>query len=507
VRDANIAGRALVGPSGNVKGMIPRRYARRLFAAPGGRLDCATVSRIEDRWRRGRALRPSGEEFPIEFQLRRAPSAAGLFIAFARDRSAATREQEELRRARRQAALALAAKAEFLANMSHEIRTPLNAVLGMTDLMGETPLREDQAKYVAVCRRAGGTLLAIVDNILDLSKVEGGKMRLESRVFDLHALVAGIADSASPQAGEKRLAFSARIAADAPRYLRGDQGRVRQIAMSLIGNAIKFTSAGAITMELSRLTPEGGVALSVRDSGPGFPPDFSARMFHKFSQVDSSVTRKHPGAGLGLAICKSLADAMGGSISASSRVGEGSEFILRLPLETSDRGPAPARPAACGALRVLLVDDSIDNRALVQAYLATSGIELEIAQNGAEGAEMARERKYSLILMDMQMPVMDGYSATAEIRRREREFCLERAPILALTAHALKEDVKRCFNAGCDGHLAKPVAKAQLIEAIQFFARDSERNVENDERPDQAFAAALGGAAENGPARPYSLIS
>ena len=670
--EANRAARELFGltnfgcSAASIHRFIPRRFARRLLGLDGQRIDARVVEAMRGRWWRAKAIRPTRDEFPIEAAIKRAPGVLRVtYVAFVRDVAERTRERHELLHAREEAVCASAAKSEFLANMSHEIRTPLNAVIGMADLLAETPLEEDQRKYVSICRRAGRTLLAIVNDILDLSKIEAGQLQLETIDFDLHALIETVGELMALRAHEKDLNFAVRIAPDAPQSVRGDPNRVRQIALNLLGNAIKFTQRGDVVLELSRLDARGGAVLSVRDSGVGMPPEFLRRMFDKFAQADSSITRKHGGTGLGLAISKRLADAMGGEIEVRSRPGEGSEFMVRLPLEASDKvhlvkapswfvglegtrtllvdesaasaqalteslegwgarvtavadaasararlrsaanegapfqlalvsakamgsagrefarearllGDAdfkmflmandlsgvgteadgwdaaiarppkrselmetiarsqgrliprgdlngfgvgmeraadrssapqssrserarawkPAKPRvepdvssepaaqAPGANpRVLLVEDSPDNRALVQAYMRSSDFRLDVAEDGAAGAQKAMSERYALVLMDMQMPVMDGYSATREIRRWEREKREARTPILALTAHALRVEVRRCLDAGCDGHLAKPVNKSQLLEAIQIFAKGVERNGRVHQRP------------------------
>ena len=498
--------------AGSLKRLMPGHQIRRLFAAEGG-IDPSIVSEMGTRWWAASALRRSGEAFPVEVSIRRLQaSSSSFYVAYVRDVSVRRRERRELVRAREEAMLASRAKSEFLTNMSHEIRTPLNAVIGMADLLAETPLAGDQRSYVAICRRAGRTLLGVVDDILDLSKIEAGQLQLESIAFDLHELVKAVAGSMAMRAREKSLVFSLRIAPDAPRTVRGDPARVRQIAANLLGNAIKFTDRGAVALELTRGALGDGVVLSIRDSGAGMPAEFLARIFDKFAQADSSSTRKHGGTGLGLAICKRLVDAMQGSIEVVNRE-KGAEFIVRLPLQVDERRQSPgvafvpnhrlpSRPAFAGrGMRLLLVEDSADNRALVVAYLRGGGFTLDCAENGSEGLRMAKENVYGLILMDMQMPVMDGYTATREIRLWETRTSGPRTPILALTAHALREEVTRCLDAGCDGHLAKPVNRIRLIERIRDATEDGKRD-----GPKASFTESLGRPTGKGPCGPDSAV-
>jgi PAS domain S-box-containing protein len=519
------------------------------------------------------------------------------------------------------------AKSEFLASMSHEIRTPMNAIIGMADLLWETPLSVDQREYVRIFRGAGDTLLSLINDVLDFSKVEAGHLTLETVDFDLHELIDKTAEMVAVRAHAKGLELVSHIAADVSSHLVGDPNRLRQILVNLIGNAIKFTEKGEVVVEVkqmgddgqptSSLAPDREVILqfSVRDTGIGIPSDKVDAVFEKFTQADSSTTRKYGGTGLGLTISKRLVELMGGCIGVASTVGRGSVFsftarvglwagpkrrVARTPVDlknlnvlvvddnetnrlilremltgwharvteaaggeealekicrereagnsyqlvlldcrmpamdgfqvaeslkegsrltgtvlmmlTSDarsgdmararelgmvgylvkpikraellkaitaalgqagaaaqgHAQAPDRTLAEDAcpLKILLVDDSADNRLLVLAYLKRHPYQIESAEDGLIAVEKFQAGRFDLVLMDMQMPVMDGYAATRAIRQWEKDQGVPLTPIIALTAHALKEDEQKSLDAGCSGHLTKPIKKTALLKAI-----------------------------------------
>ena len=510
-------------------------------------------------------------------------------------------EQLDLRN--REVERATQAKSEFLARMSHEIRTPMNAILGMADLLWETQLTAEQREYVRIFRRAGDNLLNLINDILDLSKVESGQMELEQVDFDLREVLEKAGEIIAVRAHAKGLELSCRIAPGVPTLLAGDPGRLRQVILNLLGNSIKFTERGelAVTVEPAPggASP-GSLLFTVRDTGIGIPADKVDTIFESFSQVDSSVTRKYGGTGLGLAISKKFVELMGGRIWVESVLGEGSAFRFTAHLAARGSAPAPpdfaglsclviddnanhrasvrdllfawgavvteaegpdaaaklragapfavvmvdgqmpgidsfqlaqqlrgiagpqaqvllmlatnrpgdaaqcrqlglrsllkpvraselldvrragvtqptaepvaAQPQAIGPIRILLADDSEDNRFLIRSYLRNSGSTLDEAGDGQQAVDMFKNALYQLVLTDVEMPVLDGYSAARQMRAWEHERGIRATPILALTAHALTEAAQKSLDAGCNAHLTKPIKKDALVEAIRKYA-------------------------------------
>jgi len=362
---------------------------------------------------------------------------------------------------------AMRAKSEFLAVVSHEIRTPMNGVLGMAQLLQMTTLNEEQRRYVDVIQTSGETLLAIINDILDMSKLEAGKFKLQSRPFEPRVVAREVSDLLKAQAQSKRLYLDVEIESEVPRWLQGDGLRMTQILTNLVGNALKFTHHGGVTIDL-RMTDGGSILeCSVRDTGIGIPPDKVNSLFQRFSQVDSSINRRYGGTGLGLAICKHLVEAMGGTIAVRSKMHDGSVFTVRLPaVPAQDEGAAQAPLAAArrSDLRILLVEDNSVNQMLAMAMLSKMGYQGDLAVDGAEALERVKAVDYDVVLMDMQMPRMDGLTATRAIR----QLPLPRQPrIVALTANAMDADRDICIAAGMDDFLAKPFKAGELQEKLE----------------------------------------
>ncbi|WP_421737858.1 ATP-binding protein [Caulobacter sp.] len=362
------------------------------------------------------------------------------------------------------------AKTIFLATMSHEIRTPLNGVLGMVQVMELDALSEGQRDRLRIVRESGEALTAILNDVLDLSKIEAGKVELETIEFDLRDLLRASCQTFAMRAAEKGLSQELLVDADAHGIYRGDPGRVRQVVHNLLSNAVKFTPAG--TVKVSAHRRRDGVRISVADSGPGFAAHDHDKLFGRFVQLDASTTRRHGGAGLGLAICRELCDLMGGTISVDSQVGQGATFIIDLPLvqvtpslEAPSHGGAEV-PAARSALRVLAAEDNRTNQIVLRAMLQQAGIDPLIVEDGAQAVQAWRDGDWDAVLMDIHMPVMDGLTALAEIRRQEIQAGLGRTPIIALTANAMSHQVAELLDAGMDGHVSKPIDVTQLFEAL-----------------------------------------
>ena len=406
----------------------------------------------------------------------RSRTLQGVFAA-ARDVTEQKRVELELNEARAVAESASQTKSDFLASMSHEIRTPMNAIMGIADLLAQTALSATQDKYVQIFRRAGENLLNLINDILDLSKVEASQLELERTGFSLKEQTEIAIEMVTARAQEKGLTLTCDIAADVPDNVIGDPTRLRQVLMNLLGNAIKFTASGTVSL---RVEPNGdplsptSLRFSVQDTGIGIPDEKHARVFERFTQADSSTTRRFGGSGLGLTICKRLVELMGGRIWVESKVAMGSTFSFALPLEVETSTPRvdaiterASLELPLAPLRILLTEDSPDNCTITLAYLEGTPYTVEVAENGALACEMFRAAKYDLVLMDRQMPIMDGLEATRIIRAWEDLNGRNPTPIIALTASALKGDREMCLAAGCTAFLTKPIRQAVLLQAIR----------------------------------------
>jgi signal transduction histidine kinase/CheY-like chemotaxis protein len=379
------------------------------------------------------------------------------------------------------------AKSEFLSAMSHEIRTPLNAILAMADTLAETRLSPDQAEYVRIFRQEGRRLLTLINGLLDTAKVEAGRMVAEQISFSVKDLLAEVASIAGAQVRAKGLSFDLESGQDLPLRLIGDPLLLRRTLINLVGNAAKFTLEGGVTVRMVRepSAPDRFLYFSVTDTGVGIDPEAQKRLFMPFSQADSTISRRFGGTGLGLNLCKRFVELMGGTIGVTSRLGEGSQFWFTLPLVIPEEGAdsggnelESAEPRVLRRpLRILLVEDYDVNRAIVRTYLKEMPYTVDEAENGEVGVAKMKAGRYDLVLMDIHMPVMDGYTATRTIRAWEQERGLKRTPIVALTAHAYDEDIRASTNAGCDHHLTKPFTKKALLEAICDAVGDEQGEV------------------------------
>ncbi len=452
-------------------------------------LDTATTrGRFEDE---GWGVRKNGTTFWSNSVYTAIHDPAGTLRGFARltrDLTERKQVEQDLNRARDEALQASRAKSEFLANMSHEIRTPMNGVMGMTEVLQDTVLTQTQRYAVETIRFSGQSLLTIINDILDFSKVEAGMLRLDIVDLEVRGVLDRVIALFAESAADKALTLDLVVDAAVPAALRGDPGRLYQVLTNLVGNAVKFTERGEIGVHAGVERESATNVLlrfTVRDSGVGVAKEAQQRLFQPFMQGDGSTTRKYGGSGLGLAISKQLAEVMGGEIGVESEPGKGSSFWFTAHFEKSAapvklvtvaaQSPAPgpeAAPLTAGsrARRVLVAEDNQINQKVARDQLKQLGLTAEVVGNGRLAVEAHQRQPYDLILMDCQMPVLDGYAATAEIRAGE-EGHGRRAWIIAMTAHAMGGDREKCLAAGMDDYLAKPVLKQALREALQRFER------------------------------------
>jgi CheY-like chemotaxis protein len=366
--------------------------------------------------------------------------------------------------------------------MSHEIRSPMHVVIGVADLLAKSKLTPRQKELVQLLRNSGDNLLNLLNDILDISKIEANEISLEYRAFSLRDLMHDICSSMRPQAEEKALALNCTINDNVSDSVQGDEGRLRQILINLIGNACKFTDVGEIAVSVNCIKMEGvqaEIEFVVQDTGVGIPAEKIDTIFDMFTQAESGSSRQYGGTGLGLAISKKLTELMGGQISVQSEEGEGCTFTFTVklitlnslttaaPIDKLPKENVKVLPYRSSPVRVLLADDSEFIRILMETYLQEPEFELDMVENGQEAIDMFRNNQYDLVLMDIQMPVVDGYAAIKEIRYIEEGQGARAVPIIALTANAMIEDKKRCLSIGASGYLPKPFKKENLIDKIK----------------------------------------
>src|SRR4051794_32524166 len=392
----------------------------------------------------------------------------------------------ELERAKLAAESAVKAKTEFVANISHEIRSPMNALLGAAELLGGTSLTPKQAEYVRLLDRAGNNLLSIINEVLDHAKIEAGKLELETVRFDVAAVVDRIVELMSVGASEKGLEILSKRSPGVPRFLMGDPRRLQRVLMNLVSNAIKFTEVGFVAIKVEPAEAAGILHFAVADTGIGIPRDRQEAVFHQFTQAGASTTREYGGTGLGLAIAKQLVELMGGRIWVESEEGAGSTFHFTAALPAaSAQTPEPRIGTAPAALkpsngvnghshlgaRILLADDSASSVSLMQAYLADTRCVLDVVGDGEAALARLIEASYNLVLMDVQMPKLDGHEVIRRFREWERSAGRPRTPIVAVTAHAFQEDIDRAIKAGADAQLTKPFRQESLLDSVELYQR------------------------------------
>ncbi len=429
-----------------------------------------------------------------------------FFVSIERDVTEARKLAQEMAKARQAAEEGARAKAEFLANMSHEIRTPLTGVIGMADLLAETELDEEQVRYTDTIRGSSMSLMAIINDILDLSKLDAGRMDLHPVSFAPRTCLQETLDLLTPAARAKGLELSFQVDTTAPEFIKADDGRMRQVVTNIVGNAIKFTETGGVYLHISHETDENGrrIILEVTDTGIGISKEQQAHIFDHFTQAEASTTRRFGGTGLGLSICKHILDVMGGTISVTSEEGEGATFRVEFPYEEAElsydgprqREAEPMVQEVAPGLKILVAEDNKTNRFLLRKYLSDQPVELAFAKDGVEAVEQVQSFAPDLVFMDMSMPRMSGVEATREVRQLK----IEQPAIVALTAHAFDEEMQACLDAGMDDFLTKPIRKATLLDWILRFQASLSSATEAPVTTEEPAEAPEQGARDEGPA-------
>ena len=385
------------------------------------------------------------------------------------------RNEDALHRAKMAAEAASRAKSEFLANMSHEIRTPLTGIMGMAELIRSLGVSKEQERYLGMLAKSGDGLLRLLNDILDYSKVEAGKLELLEEDFIVRELLESVTSLVALQAGQKGLSLEIRIGDSVPQRVRGDEARLRQVLINLVGNAVKFTESGlvevAVDMDPSTQGSQQGAALlfAVRDTGPGVPQEKQDAIFESFTQGDGTLARRYGGVGLGLAISSRLVTLMGGRMVLYSEPGSGSTFSFSVPFAAAEeqsevRHPVSDRPAQQRGGKILLAEDNALNQLFMSKLLARRGYEVTTVNDGQEALDALEKSAFDCVLMDVQMPVLDGEEATRRIRRSGKPW--DKIPVIALTAHAMKGDRARFIEAGMNEYLSKPLSMEALEEVL-----------------------------------------